>query len=151
MHRHYPVFPTETNKTQYRDFVLNLQYILPCGKCRKNLKKNFTKLPLDMKYMHSRDTFSKYLYELHEIVNKMLGKNSGLTYDVIRERYEHFRARCKPPVNKTQKKVHFKNKISIINEKGCTEPLYGKKAKCIIQIVPQEDKKPSFTVDDKCI
>jgi hypothetical protein len=146
----YPVFPTETNKTQYRDFVLNLQYILPCGKCRKNLKKNFAKLPLDMKYMHSRDTFSKYLYELHEIINKMLGKTSGLTYDVIRERYEHFRARCKPTVNKTQKKVHFKKKIAIINEKGCTEPLYGKKSKCVLKIVPEETKCETFQMDKTC-
>jgi hypothetical protein len=29
--------------------------------------------------------------------------------------------------------------------------LYGKKAKCVIQIVPQEEKTPSFVVDNKCI
>ena len=28
-------------------------------------------------------------------------------------------------------------------EKGCTEPLYGKKSKCIIKIVPQEEKEGS--------
>ena len=37
----YPVHPTPEDKKHYRDFILNLENVLPCGKCRKNLKKNF--------------------------------------------------------------------------------------------------------------
>jgi MoxR-like ATPase len=44
--------------------------------------------------MASRETFSRYVYELHETVNKMLHKKSKLTYCDVRERYEHFRSRC---------------------------------------------------------
>ena len=36
-------------------------------------------------------------------------------------------------------------------EKGCTEPLYGKKSKCVIKIVPQTEKTESFQMDDKCL
>ena len=36
----YPVNPTQNDKNNYRNFVLNLKHILPCGKCRKNLTKN---------------------------------------------------------------------------------------------------------------
>ena len=36
-------------------------------------------------------------------------------------------------------------------EKGCTEPLYGKKSKCIIKIVPKDDRVKSFQMDKKCI
>ena len=36
-------------------------------------------------------------------------------------------------------------------EKGCTEPLYGKKSKCVINIVPQEEKSATFQMDKKCI
>jgi hypothetical protein len=36
-------------------------------------------------------------------------------------------------------------------EKGCTEPLYGKKAKCVIKIVPQEEKCQTLQIDKKCI
>ena len=147
----YPVNPTDEDKQKYREFVLQLQYVLPCGKCRKNLRKNFKKLPLEPKYMESRETFSKYLYDLHEVVNKMLGKKSGLKYDEIRERYEHFRARCAKPLlyskRKTVKKVRF---AAIMNEKGCTEPLYGKKSKCIIKIVPEEQKCETFQMDKNC-
>ncbi len=36
-------------------------------------------------------------------------------------------------------------------EKGCTEPLYGHKAKCVLHIVPQTMDVPSLRVDDKCV
>jgi hypothetical protein len=79
----------------------------------------------------------------------MLGKNSNLSYCDVRERYEHFRARCtheKPKIF-TFKPTSTKKK----KEKGCTEPLYGKKSKCVINIVPQEDKIATFQMDEKCI
>ena len=101
----YPVKPTENDKHHYKDFILNLKHVLPCGKCRANLRKNFKRLPLTMKGMKSRDTFSRYVFDLHELVNKMLNKSSGLSYEDVRERYEHFRSRCAKPLTKTCKKT----------------------------------------------
>ena len=144
----YPVKPSIKEKQDYKQFILNLVNVLPCKYCRDNLKKNFKAYPLTMKCMESRDTFSRYIYKLHETVNKLLGKKSGLSYCDIRERYEHFRARCT-----TDKPKMFKFKKTRKNtrkEKGCTEPLYGKKSKCIIKIVPQEDKCKTFHLDEKC-
>ena len=141
----YPVNPTQEEKEHYRDFILSLQYVLPCKYCRANLKNNLKSMPLTMEHMKSRDTFSRYIYQLHEKVNTMLKKKSGLSYCDVRERYENFRSRCtqddpppklmKIPKNKTLKKK---------KEKGCTEPLYGNKAKCIIKIVPQDEKGQSL-------
>ena len=145
----YPVNPTSENKKHYRDFVYNLRNVLPCKYCRINLTNNLKKKPLSMCHMASRATFSRYIYELHELVNKMLGKKSHLTYCDVRERYEHFRSRCteeKPKIF-TFKRIQTKKK----KEKGCTEPLYGKKSKCVINIVPQEDKISTFQMDKKCI
>ena len=145
----YPVNPTSEDKKHYRDYVLNLQYVLPCKYCRMNLKNNFKKKPLLMCHMANRETFSRYIYELHETVNKMLKKKSNLTYCDVRERYEHFRSRCteeKPKVFTFKKNITRRKK-----EKGCTEPLYGKKSKCVINIVPQEDKSATFKMDKKCI
>jgi hypothetical protein len=145
----YPVEPTLENKKHYRDFVLNLRNVLPCKYCRINLANNLKKKPLMMCHMKSRETFSRYIYELHETVNRMLNKKSNLTYCDVRERYEHFRSRCtdeKPKVFTFKKTKTIKKK-----EKGCTEPLYGKKAKCVINIVPQEDKTATFQMDKKCI
>ena len=70
----YPTNPTKAQKKQYRGFILSLQNVLPCGKCRENLKKNLKEHPLLDKHMVSRDTFSRYVYDLHEVVNKMLEK-----------------------------------------------------------------------------
>ena len=36
-------------------------------------------------------------------------------------------------------------------EKGCTEPLYGEKSKCILKIVPQDTKCETFSINEKCI
>jgi hypothetical protein len=146
----YPVKPTLEQKKQYRNYVLSLQNVLPCGACRKNLRMNFKHLPLKMSHMESRDSFSRYIYNLHELVNKMLKKKSNLSYCDVRERYEHFRSRCvdeKPKVFKYSEIKTKKNK----KEKGCTEPLYGKKARCILNIVPQDEKGQSIQIDKKCM
>ena len=93
--------------------------------------------------MKSRNSFSRYVYNLHETVNKMLNKKSNLTYCEIRDRYEDFRSRC------TQEKVRlfkFTRK-----ERGCTEPLYGKKAKCVLKIIPDEQRCKTLKIDRKCI
>lgn len=133
----YPVNPTEENKKEYREFILSLQNILPCGDCRKNLKINFEKLPLTKKWMKNRETFSRYIYELHEIVNKMLNKKSDLTYEDIRERFELFRAKC------------IKSKSHI----GCFKPFYGNKVskpKCVIKVIPNHIKEKSITIHRSC-
>ena len=131
----YPIQPTSEQKKHYMQFILNMKYTLPCKYCRINLIKNFKDLPIKMSTMKNRETFSKYIYNLHEHVNKMLCKKSNLTYEQVRERYEHFRARCTKKVIK----------------KGCTEPMYkGEKAKCIIRIVPQSKKCKTFQMNESC-
>ncbi len=154
----YPVKPTKQDKKNYKQFVYNLRKVLPCKYCRTNLYKNLKVLPLKDKDLKNRCNYSKWMYKLHELVNKMLGKKSGLTYADIRERYEHFRARCtididkKPkivkdkPLRKTRKKTRKTKK----KEAGCVEPLYGKNSKCVLKIVPIKKKVPTFQVDKKC-
>lgn len=145
----YPVNPTINDKKNYKNYIYSLRYTLPCKYCRINLTNNLKKKPLLSCHMKNRDTFSRYIYELHELVNKMLGKKSQLTYNDVRERYEHFRSRCteeKPKIF-TFKRAKTKRK----KEKGCVTPLYGKKSKCVINIVPQEDKTATFKIDKKCI
>jgi len=132
----YPTHPTPENKKEYRAFVLSLEKVLPCKYCRINLNKNFAAVPLRHSDMKDREHFSKYVYRLHEHVNKMLHKKSGLSYEEVKERYEHFRARC---VSETRK-----------IEMGCTESLYGKKSKCVIKIVPQETNCQTFQMDERC-
>ena len=141
----YPVNPTSQDKKYYRDMIINLQYTLPCRYCRENLHKNLKNKPLQPCDMKNRETYSRFIYELHERINRQLNKTSGLSYCDVRERYEHFRSRCVE--NKKPKRFNFTRK----RHKGCTEPLYGKKAKCLIKIVPQDDKSKTLSIDKKCI
>jgi hypothetical protein len=167
----YPVQPTPEDKKYYKEFMLNLQHVLPCKYCRQNLTNNYKIYPLTASTMASRDSFSRYVYKLHEMVNKLLKKKSGLSYCDVRERYEHFRSRCtdeKPKVFDLKTQSHLSNTTEVgessssvgnnktrkntkKKEKGCTEPLYGKKSKCIIKIVPQEEKCKTMQIDKKCI
>jgi hypothetical protein len=145
----YPNRPTKQEKKEYKKFILQLKYVLPCKYCRLNLKSNFKCLPLLEKHMKNRDTFSRYIYDLHELINKMLHKKSNLSYEDVRERYEHFRARCNKGkiVRKTMKKRQTRKKKG---ESGCVDPLYGVKSKCVISIVPQQTKCETFQMNQKC-
>ena len=134
----YPVNPTKEDKYNYGNYIYSLGKVLPCGACRKNLVKNLKATPLTAHALKNRNNFSRWMYRLHETVNKMLGKKSGLTYAQVRDRYEHFRARCiEQP---------FQKKI----ESGCTKSTYGLKSKCVLSIVPKQMKCSTFNFDKRC-
>ena len=136
----YPVKPTKEQKQQYYDYFISLQHVLPCKYCRDNYKRNITsgKVKITKGKFKNRSTLSKWVYELHEHINKQLGKKSGLTYTEIRNRYENFRARCLVDDKKSK------------YEKGCTVPLYGVKSKCQLNIVPKDTKCKTIKIDPKC-
>ena len=154
----YPVNPTEKDKIRYMKFIKSLQYVLPCRYCRDNLKKNFKNIKLNKSVMKNRDSFSKWLYKLHNHINKMLGKSNSVSYSEIRDRYEHFRARCVS--KKTQKggnkRKKFKSKKKKtqrggkIKEKGCTKPLYGVKSMSVINIIPRRKGVKTLKISPKC-
>ena len=142
----YPNRPSVMDKKRYKSFIKSLVHVLPCKYCRMNLKNNFKELPLTDKVMENRHSFSKYIFRLHEHINHMLGKTSNLTFEEVRERYEHFRSRCS---SADIKKRIFTRKHTK-KEKGCVDSLYGIKSKCILKIVPQNSKYKTFSVNKKC-
>ena len=144
----YPVKPTKEDKDNYYNYFKSIQFVLPCRYCRDNYKDNLKKLKFGRKYFKNREALSKFVYTLHEMVNKNLGKESGLTYSQVKDRYEHFRARCLNDDKKSSKKIS--KKTSKKKEKGCTDPLYAVKSKCVMNIVPKTSKKKSLTIDSKC-
>ena len=141
----YPLKPTKQDKDNYHNFLMSLQKILPCKYCRDNYNNNLKGAKYSRRVLKNRETFSKFIYNLHDNVNKMLGKKCGLSYDEVRIRYEHFRARCLDQPTKQIKESKKPKK-----EKGCTNSFYGKKSKCIIQIVPKKSKKRSFKMSKAC-
>lgn len=143
----YPVNPDKETRKKYYEFYSTLKNVLPCRYCRINLINNMKKVPLNMKTMKNRDTLSRWVYRLHEEINTMLGKKSGLSYKDVRERYEMFRARCIDDTEGKKKKKIMKTRK---RESGCTKPLYGVRSKCVLSIVPRDTKCKSFSIDKRC-
>ena len=144
----YPVEPSKEQKKHYKEFILSLKHVLPCKYCRMNIKNNLKSVPLNDNALKNRENFSRWMYKFHEHINSMLNKKSGLTYEEVRERYEHFRARCaedKKDIKRLNEEINKKMK-----EKGCVEPLYGKKSKCVLTIVTKDKKVKTFKMDKIC-
>jgi len=139
----YPVNPTHEEKLRYYKYFKYLGKVLPCKYCRDNYKGNLKSTHYNMNVFNDRESLSKWVYNLHENVNKMLGKESGLSYQDVRNRYEHFRSRCLAKEEEIQ--------ISETKEKGCTQPLYGVKSQCVINIVPKDKRVKTFKMDPRCI
>ena len=142
----YPLKTTKQDKDNYYKFIISLEKVLPCRYCRENYSKNLKNTNFSKKVFNNRDSLSRFLYNLHEEVNKMLGKESGLSFEEVRSRYEHFRARCLE--GDQSKKIIIKEKYA--KENGCVDPLYGTKSKCVLQIVPKTSKVKSFRMSPKC-
>lgn len=142
----YPVNPTEVNKKHYMEYVKSLGNVLPCKYCRENYKKNLKIAGFNKGVFKDRDSFSKFVYNLHNTVNKMLKKDPKTTpssYEEVRFTYEHFRARCVNDTPIIPKHIDKK-------ENGCLIPLHGKKAKCVIHIVPKDSDQIGFKIHQKC-
>lgn len=134
----YPEHPTKTEKDKYYTFFKSLKNILPCKICQKNLIKNLKTHKLNKKVFKSRYTLSLWVYELHEIINKMLKKKSRLKYEEVRNIYENFRAHCIINNNNTV-------------ESGCKDPLYGVYSKCQLNIVPENISIKSLQISPECL
>ena len=152
----YPLNPTCEDKEHYKTFITSLKYVLPCKYCRDNLTANFKTLPLNAEAVKNRANFSKWMYKLHELVNKYLGKKSGLKFRDVQDRYEHFRARCASDKKANSKKASNTKSNSKKDQKGgkghlgCTNSIYGVKARCKLNIVPQTHKGDTLSIHKKC-
>lgn len=143
----YPVKPTDMDKKHYKEWLLSYEHTLPCIYCRMNFQKNLQKTKFNDSVFTNRDTFSRFIYKLHNCVNTMLGKKVNITYEEVRDRYEHFRSRCNE-VERTKEMKEKEKKIK--KEKTCDVSLHGTKSKTIIRVVPKTSKLSGFKMDKKC-
>lgn len=78
----YPVNPSYTDKQNMMNFVNALGVVLPCDKCKVNFKDHLSKRPLTDDILKTRDTFAKWMIDIHNDVNKSLGKRI-YTYEEV--------------------------------------------------------------------
>ena len=100
----YPINPTPIDKQEYKQFFTLVGQVLPCIHC-KNSYNEFVKdglAQLNDKVMANRDSLTKWLYFVHEAVNKKLGVNYDVSYEEVSNRYNSYRASCNDKAVKKQ-------------------------------------------------
>ena len=136
----YKIDPTNPEhlekQNDYYRFFYYLGKVLPCKYCRNSYMDFFTQIS-PMSKLGSRKEFTKWLYDIHNLVNDKLGvpKCDVPSFEEIEERYQSFRAACKP-LTETQIKDN--------TAKGCIAPQDGKPKRCVIKVV-EYDKIPETT------
>lgn len=72
MAAYYPDKPSETRQQATSSFINSLAEVYPCRECAADFKEELKEVP---PRLDSRDEFSQWACEIHNVVNKKLGKN----------------------------------------------------------------------------
>ena len=83
----YPINPTETDKINFKNFFISLQYAIPCSICQKNYKRHLLEHPID-NHLTSRKDLVYWLIDIHNMVNSEIGKKF-MSYDIVLKKYEN--------------------------------------------------------------
>lgn len=92
----YPKNPTYTDKRCAKEFYESLVYLIPCSVCREHYREHLSKNPIST-FLDSRTDLIKWTVEIHNNVNKMLGK-SKWTLEEVLVYYERLGKRNRSPV-----------------------------------------------------
>ena len=136
----YKIDPTNPEhiekQNDYYRFFYYLGKVMPCKYCRNSYMEFFTKTS-PMSNLGTRKEFTKWLYDIHNMVNDKLGvpKCEIPTFEEVEEKYQSFRASCSPLTTAQR------NSNSV---KGCTVPADGKSKRSVIKVVEFE-KTPETT------
>ena len=82
----YPENPTKQDKYNMSTFFNSVGKVLPCEQCRNNYKNHLIKYPIDDNVLSSRHTLTRWLVDVHNEVNMLLGK-SVMPYEVVVSMY----------------------------------------------------------------
>jgi hypothetical protein len=96
----YPENPTTDEQEIVYNFLASTQKIIPCEKCRKNFLKHLDAMEVEV--LTSRTNFVRWLYNVHNLVNKDTGK-PNFSYDEFIKKYSQ------------EKEINQENKIVGVN------------------------------------
>lgn len=92
----YPKNPSYTDKKSAKEFYESLAFLLPCGICKEHYKTHLQAHPITP-YLDSRADLMKWTIEIHNEVNKMLGKPTWTMEEIIAY-YERLGHRDRSPI-----------------------------------------------------
>ena len=83
----YPDNPTYEDKRVMEEFFNNLKHSIPCNKCKIHYSQRLEKNPI-INYLNNKQSLFKYTIDLHNQVNKSLGKKI-YSYDEVVQIYKN--------------------------------------------------------------
>lgn len=86
----YPIKPNETIKKKYYDFIQNLPLFIPIENMGNYFSKLLDQYPVTP-YLESRESFIKWMYFIHNQVNKKLGYDELTLSESLEEYYKHYK------------------------------------------------------------
>ncbi len=85
----YPVKANETVRKKYYDFIENLPIFIPIENIGNYFSKLLDKYPVTP-YLDSRESFIKWIYFIHNEVNKELGYEELTLSDSLEKYYKQY-------------------------------------------------------------
>ena len=89
----YPDNPTLEDKNNHAIFFNNIQYILPCQKCKDHYSQNIQISPVEQ-HLDNKETLFKWLIDIHNKVNIKNNKRE-YSYDEVTKLYENMYSKNK--------------------------------------------------------
>ena len=92
----YPETPTEQDKKDHYNLFMLLVKVLPCHTCREAYQKNIQDPDtlLNMDVLQSRETLTKWFYNLRNKVNQTQDVIYKVSYDDVKQKYARYRIKC---------------------------------------------------------
>lgn len=92
----YSKNPTYTDKKCAKEFYESFAFLIPCSVCRDHYKEHLIAKPITT-FLDSRTDLIKWTIEIHNTVNKMLGKPEWTLEEVLAY-YEKMGTRNRSPI-----------------------------------------------------
>ena len=101
----FPESPSEEDRKKYIDFFSSVGNVLPCPACRAHYNKFLQGHPIEAS---STDSMARWVYDLHDEVNKSKGKSSP-TVEQVKDEYTGWNNDKQASLNRfsTEKKMDY--------------------------------------------
>jgi hypothetical protein len=109
----YPLNPSKNDKKNYKLFYTIIKYVLPCCECKHHYREHTTKgkLKITDDIFKNKHTLTKWVYDLHNLVNKQNNVLYDITFDDVCNKYESYRLKYNStPNDKHNAFVNYYNK-----------------------------------------
>lgn len=121
----YPLNPNAVTKKKYYDFIQNIPLFLPDLELGNEFSKLLDKYPVTP-YLDSRQSFTKWIYFIHNRINMQLGKDEISQIEAINTYYSCYKPKeiiLREELKYREKLVYFGILTAFV---ACTVFLYKK-------------------------